>query len=179
MFYISDIQNTAPEIFETKLQEMVYSVLQILRIRFERVDTDSIISMDDCIPISEKMNMKMVKTLFLCNKQKTQFYLLVMNAKKSFRTKEVSKKLDLPHLSFAPIDLFERMLGTKVGAATIFSVMLDTENRIHVLVDQDVVSEQFYGCSDGTTTGYLKLKTTSLINYFLDYAKHKPLVVEL
>ena len=111
MFYISEIQNIAPEVFNTELQEMVYNTLQKLRIQFQRVDTDEVISMEDCIPINKKLNMKMVKTLFLCNRQKTEFYLLVMTADKPFRAKEVSKALGLPHLSFAPIDLFEKMLA--------------------------------------------------------------------
>lgn len=179
MFYISEIQNIAPEVFNTELQEMVYNTLQKLRIQFQRVDTDEVISMEDCIPINKKLNMKMVKTLFLCNRQKTEFYLLVMTADKPFRAKEVSKALGLPHLSFAPIDLFEKMLGTKIGAATIFSVMLDVENAMQVLIDKDVISEQYYGCSDGTTTGYMKIRTASLINYFLDFAKHKPQIIEI
>lgn len=179
MFYISEIQNIAPEAFSTELQEMVYTTLQKLRIRFQRVDTDEVISMEDCIPINKKLNMKMVKTLFLCNRQKTEFYLLVMTADKPFKAKEVSKTLSLPHLSFAPIDLFEKMLGTKIGAATIFSVMLDVENAIQVLIDKDVISEEYYGCSDGTTTGYMKIRTASLINYFLDFAKHKPQIIEI
>lgn len=179
MFFISEIQNIAPEAFSTELQEMVYTTLQKLRIRFQRVDTDEVISMEDCIPINKKLNMKMVKTLFLCNRQKTEFYLLVMTADKPFKAKEVSKALSLPHLSFAPIDLFEKMLGTKIGAATIFSVMLDVENAIQVLIDKDVISEEYYGCSDGTTTGYMKIRTASLINYFLDFAKHKPQIIEI
>lgn len=179
MFYISEIRNTAPEQFTTELQETVYRTLQKLRIRFERVDTDPVISMDDCVPINEKMNMKMVKTLFLCNRQKNQFYLFVMNAETIFRSKEISHKLQLPHLTFVPMGLFESMLGSTIGAATIFSVILDTKNEIKVLIEKNVASEEYIGCSDGTNTSYLKIKTTCLINFFLDYAKHKPLIKEM
>lgn len=178
MFYISEIKTTAPAEFKTELQEIVYSTLRKLKIRFERVDTDEVISMEDCIPVNEKLDMKMVKTLFLCNRQKTDFFLYITTADKPFRAKELSATLNIPHLSFAPMELFEQMLGTKIGAATVFSVLLDENNRIRVLFDKDVVLEDHYGCSDGTTTCYMKIKTASIVNYFLDYAKHKPLIIE-
>lgn len=177
MFNISEIKTTAPVVFKTELQEMVYTTLSKLKIRYERVDTDEVITMEDCIPINEKLDMKMVKTLFLCNRQKTGFYLYITTADKPFKAKELSAALNLPHLSFVPMDLFEKMLGTKIGAATIFSVLLDKNNTIQLLLDKDVMSEEYYGCSDGTTTSYMKIKTASLINYFLVYARHKPRII--
>lgn len=179
MFYISEIKNTVPSPFKTELQEMVYTTLQKLGIDFERVETDEAISMEDCILINEKLDMRMVKTLFLCNRQQTDFYLFITTADKPFRAKELSAVLNIPRLSFTPVALFEEMLGTKVGAATIFSVMLDKSNAIKVLLDKDIVSEEYYGCSDGTTKGYMKIRTASIVNNFLEFAKHKPIIIEI
>lgn len=177
MFYISEIKNTAPSEFKTELQEMVYITLQQLEIPFERVETDEAISMDDCVLINEKLNMQMVKTLFLCNRQKTDFYLFVTTAEKPFNTKELSAALEISRLSFAPADLFETILGTKIGAATVFSALLDKNNAVQVLLDKDILSEKYYGCSDGTTTGYMKIKTEYITNDFLPFTKHKPIIV--
>lgn len=179
MFYISEIKNTIPSEFKTELQEMVFTTLQELKIRFERVETDEAISMEDCILINEKLDIHMVKTLFLCNRQQTDFYLFITTADKPFRAKELSAILGIPRLSFTPIPLFEKILGTKVGAATIFSVMLDKSNAIKVLVDKDIIAEEYYGCSDGTTKGYIKIRTASIVNYFLEFAKHKPIIIEI
>lgn len=71
MFYVSEIQTEAPHEFQTQLQELVYGTLEKLQIPFERVDTDEAITMEDCVAIDEKLNMNMVKTLFLCNRQQT------------------------------------------------------------------------------------------------------------
>lgn len=65
MIYVSEIKNTAPTVFKTSLQEKVYQTLADLQIPYERVDTDEVITMEDCIAVDEKLNMKMVKTLFL------------------------------------------------------------------------------------------------------------------
>lgn len=64
MFYISEIMNVAPAAFGTALQKSVYETFEKLNISFERVDTDEAVTMDDCVAIDEKLDMKMVKTLF-------------------------------------------------------------------------------------------------------------------
>lgn len=179
MFYVSEIQTTAPAKFKTPLQEIVYKTLEKLDISFERVDTDEAITMEDCIQINTKLEMKMVKTLFLCNRQQTAFYLFITCGDKPFRSKEFSKSLDIARVSFAPSDKIDTMLGTKIGAATVFSALLDADHAVQVVFDKDILSEEWYGCSDGTTTGYMKIRTEQIFQDFLSYAKHTPSIVEV
>lgn len=179
MIYVSEIQTSAPQIFKTNLQEKVYRILEDLQIPFERVDTDEVITMEDCTRVNEKLNMKMVKTLFLCNRQQTEFYLFITCGDKPFRSKDFSNALAVSRVSFAPAELMEAMLGTKIGAATVFSSLLDRENRVNIVFDKDVLSEEYYGCSDGTTTGYMKIRTEDIYRKFLKYAEHKPTVIEV
>lgn len=179
MFYISDIFRDKPNNFDTELQEKVYATLEKLNISFERVSTDEAITMEDCVLINEKLNMNMVKTLFLCNRQKTAFYLFITKGDKPFSSKNFSDALSVSRVSFAPTELMEEMLGTKIGSATIFSALSDEDNDVNIVVDKDVANEKYYGCSDGTTTGYMKLLTSDILGKFLDYTKHKPIVVEV
>ncbi len=120
MFFVSDPMETAPGSYKSPLQAMVYATLPQLQIPFARVETDEAISMEDCIQINQKLDMKMVKTLFLCNRQKTEFYLVVTTANKPFKSKDFSTALGIARVSFAPVELMESMLGTKIGAATVF-----------------------------------------------------------
>lgn len=179
MFYVSEIQTQAPCHFHTRLQELVYSTLGRLQIPFARVDTDEAIAMDDCVAIEEKLRMKMVKTLFLCNRQQSDFYLFITVGNKPFRAKAFSSALSVARVSFAPGEQLESILGTKIGAATVFSCLLDTENKVRIVFDKDVLSEEQYGCSDGTTTCYLKVRTEDIYQKFLPFAKHAPSVIEV
>lgn len=179
MFYISNIFSTPPAQFTTDLQKEVYKVLGQLKIPFERVETDEAISMEDCILINEKLNMEMVKTLFLCNKKKTLFYLFITTGEKAFNTKKFCEALDISRVSFAPQELFEEILGTKIGAATVFSTLTDWEKTIQVIFDRDVVANKYYGCSDGTTTGYMKVKTDDILNVLLPHSKHTYKIINL
>lgn len=179
MLYVSNIQNTPPESFDNILREKVYSTLVKLNISFERVDTDEAITMEDCIEINKKLDMEMVKTLFLCNRQKTEFYLFITVGNKPFSSKNFSTALNIPRVSFAPAELMETMLGTKIGAATVFGCLLDTENKVNIVVDTDVLKNEWYGCSDGITTGYMKIKTKDVFEKVLPYTHHTAKVIEV
>ncbi|MBC9914463.1 prolyl-tRNA synthetase associated domain-containing protein [Chitinophaga varians] len=179
MFYISEVKHTPPAVFKTPLQEMVYTLLQEKQVPFERVDNDDAISMEDCILIDRALNMKTVKTLFLCNRQQTNFYLFVTTADKPFITKDLSRVMGISRVSFAPVALLDNMLGTTVGATTIFGVMLDKDNKVQVVIDKDVLSETWYGCSDGTTTSYMKISRDWIMNDFLTLTHHTPKIIEI
>lgn len=179
MFYVSKIQNLAPEKYKTPLQKKVYQTLKELQIPFERVDTDEAITMEDCADINKKLDMKMVKTLFLCNRQQTSYYLFITVGDKPFCSKDFSAALNIARVSFAPAQQMETILGTKIGAATIFSCLLDTEKKVNIIFDKEVLKEEWYGCSDGTTTGYMKVRTKDIYHKFLPFTKHIPFVIEV
>ena len=179
MITISDIRTTAPDRFLTPLQEKTYETLNDLGITFQRVETDEIVTMEDCIQVNRKLQMKMVKTLFLCNRQQTEFYLFITCGDKPFKSKEFAGALGISRVSFAHLELMEEMLGTKIGAATVFSVLLDPAGKVRVVFDKDVAGEEWYGCSDGTNTGYMRIETARILQDFLGYAKHAPTVIRI
>ncbi len=179
MFFVSEIKTTAPEHFQTPLQEKVYRALNDLKIPFERVDTDEAITMEDCVQIDAKLKMKMVKTLFLCNRQQTAYDLFITVGNKPFSSKNFSTSLGIPRVSFAPSEKMQTMLGTKIGAATVFSALLDTENHVQIVFDRDVLTEKWYGCSDGTTTGYMKVSTDDILHKFLPITHHREQIAEV
>ena len=177
MIHVSEPLSTPPETFRTPLQRQVYETLAALAIPFQRVDTDEVITMEDCARVDEVLKMKMVKTLFLCNRQRTEHYLFVTAGDKPFRAKDFSAALGVARVSFAPAEEMETVLGTKIGAATVFSVLLPSAGNVRLVLDRDVLAEPYYGCSDGTTTGYLKLRTEDVLHRFLPAAGRTPELV--
>lgn len=179
MINVSEIKTTAPEVFKTDLQKTVYKTLSDLKIPYQRVDTDEVITMEDCRAVDEKLSMKMVKTLFLCNRKQTEFYLFITCGDKPFSSKNFARAMDISRMSFAPAELMQSMMGTKIGAATVFGLLNDKDNKITVVLDEDVLKEEFYGCSDGTTTGYMKIKTEDIYGKFLKFVNHRPVTVKV
>jgi len=179
MLYVSEPMRTVPSVYKNDVQQMAYAALNKLGIPFERVDTDPAISMEDCSQIDKKLDMKTVKTLFLCNRQQTAFFLFITRADKPFITKDFSSALEVPRVSFASEELLLRKLGVKIGAATIFGILLDKEHEVQVIFDKEVLGEKWYGCSDGTTTGYMKVETAKIFHAFLEFTGHTPRVIEI
>ena len=179
MFYVSEVKTKAPENFQSELQQKIYETFAGLDIHFERVDNDPAITMEDCVLINERLDMKTVKTLFLCNRQQTNFYLFVTLDGKPFVTKDFSAALGISRVSFATEELLFSMLGTKIGATTVLSSIVDTENKVRIVFDKEVLENEWYGCTDGTTTSYMKLKTSDVLEKYLPFTKHEITVIEV
>lgn len=179
MVLVSEAFTAVPATYSTPLQEKVYQVLEELGMDFERVETEEVITMEDCKQINERLDMEMVKTLFLCNRQKTNFYLFVTCGDKPFKSKEFSQALGIARVSFASAEQMDELLGTKIGAATIFSTLLEGAKKVQLVLDKDICQQEYYGCSDGTTTGYLKLRTEDVLQKFLPYVKRQPKIIEV
>lgn len=172
MINVSEIQTCAPGQYKTELQFLVYKTLDGLKIPYERVDTDEVITMEDCAAVDQKLDMKMVKTLFLCTRHEQNYFLFVTAGDKRFNSNVFSKALGVPRVSFAPEEKMSQILGTGIGAATVFSLLLDSARDVQLVMDEDVLKEKYYGCSDGTTTGYMKILTADIVKKFLPTTGH-------
>lgn len=115
MIHIGEIRTERPEKCETELRQKVYDTLDKMGIHYERVDTDEVITMDDCAAVNEKLHMDMVKTLFVCNRQQTEFYLFITKGDKPFRSKEFSGALGISRVSFALWRRWRKSLELKWG----------------------------------------------------------------
>lgn len=177
--YISEIKTTAPESYKKDLQEKVYCFLTEAKIPYERVDTDEIITMEDCQEVDRKLDMDMVKTLFLSDRHHENLFLFITKGDKPFRSGDFSRAVGSSRVSFAPADKMEELLGTKIGAATVFSALLPSSKDVRIVFDEDVLKNKSYGCSDGTTTGYMKIDTHWIRNDLLKYAGRTAEVIQV
>ena len=164
MIHTSEIKVTAPAAFVNETQRKVYAALERLEIPFGRI----------CIAVDRALGVQTVKTLLLCNRQQTVFYLYVMPGDKPFSTKDFGAALQISRVSFAPAAMLQEFLGTEVGATTPLSLVADPENRVRLIIDKAAVSPESIGCPDGTTTCYMRLKTAYLLERFIPETGHEP-----
>ena len=174
MIHTSEIKVTAPAEFVNDTQRQVYAALERLEIPFGRIDNDPAVTMEDCIAIDQALGVPTVKTLLLCNRQQTVFYLYVMPGDKPFSTKDFGAALQHSRVSFAPADKLHEFLGTEVGATTPLSLVADPENRVRLIIDKAAVAPDSVGCPDGTTTCYMRLRTADLLDKFIPETGHEP-----
>lgn len=157
----------------------VYDYLDKLGIEYARVDHPAAGTMEECHRIESVLGANICKNLFLCNRQKTNFYLLMMPADKVFKTKELSKQIGSARLSFAGPEEMEKYLDITPGAMSVMGLMNDTENNVKLLVDEDILSDEYLGCHPCVNTSCIKLKMSDVTDVYLKATKHDITVVKL
>lgn len=156
-----------------------YDLLDQLGIPYDRVDHDHADTIEDCVAIEEYLGAPICKNLVLCNRQKTAFYLLLMDGQKPFRTKELSARIGSSRLSFAPAEEMERLLGVAPGSATILALMNDRDHQVRLILDKSVAEAEFFGCHPCINTSTLRLSMREMREKFLPHLGITPTVVDL
>lgn len=157
----------------------VYDLLDKLQIPYERVDHEVAETMEACKEIDEVLEADICKNLFLCNRQKTKFYLLMILGDKKFKTKDISAQIGSARLSFAGAEEMEKYLDITPGSVSVMGLMNDTENHVQLLVDEDLLKGEYFGCHPCINTSSLKMKTADVLGPFLKAVHHDMITVKL
>ena len=160
-------------------EQRCYDLLDGLGVAYTRVDHDFADTIEACEAVEAVLGEKICKNLFLCNRQKTQFYLLMLEGEKVFKTKDLSKQLGVARLSFADAADMERYLDITPGSVSVLGLMNDTGHRVQLLIDEDVLNSEFVGCHPCINTSSLRLRTKDLIEKILPAVEHDFIRVKL
>lgn len=156
-----------------------YDFLDELGIEYKRIDHEAAFTMEVCAEIDEALDATICKNLFLCNKQETDFYLLMMPGDKKFKTKDLSKQLEVARLSFANEEYMEKFLDITPGSVSVMGLMNDKENRVRLVIDEDVLKGVEIGCHPCINTSSIKFATKDLVDKIIPAMKHEMTVVTL
>lgn len=160
-------------------ENRTYDLLEKLDIPFIRLDHEEAKTIEDCNEVDQLLQITICKNLFLCNTQKTKFYLLMMPGNKKFQTKELSAQIGTARLSFAPMEYMEEFLDITPGSVSVMGLMNDKDNRVQLLIDKDVLKDEFIGCHPCINTSSIRIKTTDVMDKFLPHVRHEPTLVDL
>lgn len=176
-----ELQNGRPEDLSGRLEREIktYDLLDELGISYQRTDHEATDTMEECNEIDAILGVVICKNLFLCNKHETEFYLLMMPGDKLFRTKDVSHQIGSSRLSFASPENMYKHLGLEPGSVSIMGLMNDHDNRVQLLIDEDVLKDEYLGCHPCVNTSSLKIRTSDIIDRFLPAVNHNYITVHL
>lgn len=170
-----------PENVDGRLEKeiRVYDLLDSLNIEYLRTDHEPADTMEACERIDKVLEATICKNLFLCNRQKTKYYLLMMPGDKPFKTKELSSQINSARLSFASPEDMIKYLDIEPGSASVAGLMNDKDNVVQLLVDKDVLDGEYLGCHPCVNTSSLKLRTADVFGPILKAMNHDYIEVEL
>ena len=157
----------------------VYDLLDQLGISYLRTDHEAAGTMEDCNEIDRILDVLICKNLFLCNRQETDFYLLLIPGDKNFKTKYLSSQIGSSRLSFAKAEYMEKYLNITPGSVSIMGLMNDAEKKVQLLIDEDVMKCEYFGCHPCINTSSLKIKMEDLKNKIIPALGHEPIYVKL
>ena len=176
---ISEIFTSAPAQASCEAAAAVFARLDALNIPYERIEHDPADTPEVCDAVRKKLNLPICKNLFLCNRQKTAFYLVTMPEDKPFSAKEVGHQLGSSRLSFAPPELMEEIIRCAPGSASVLGLAYDTEHQVTLVMDREVYEAEQFACHPCRNDGSLRMKTADLLEKFLPHTGHPATVVDL
>ena len=157
----------------------VYDLLDRLALSYQRIDHEAAMTMEACAAVDEALEATICKNLMLCNRQNTEFYLLLIPGDKPFKTKELSHQIGTSRLSFAAPEYMEQFLDITPGSLSILGLMNDKDMRVQLLIDEDVLKGEYIGCHPCINTSSLRLKTADLVEKIIPAMGHTPRLVHL
>ena len=176
-----------PESTEGRLEKeiRVYDFLDSLGIEYKRVDHEAAMTMEACEEIDRTLSegvekgVAICKNLFLCNRQATDFYLLLIPGDKPFKTKDLSAQIGSSRLSFAKPEYMEQYLDITPGSVSVMGLMNDKEKKVRLLIDEDVLQDEYFACHPCINTSSLRFKTSDLMEKVIPAMEHEPTMVSL
>ena len=162
-----------------KKERKVYDLLDSLGIEYDRADHDAAMTMEACEKVDKALDVKICKNLFLTNRQGTAFYLLLIPGDKPFKTKDLSAQIGSSRLSFATAEFMGEFLDITPGSVSVMGLMNDKDKRVRLLIDADVLKEEYVGCHPCINTSSLRLRIADLRDKIIPALAHEPTVVTL
>ncbi len=157
----------------------VYDFLDSLSVPYSRVDHEALMTMEACEEADRALDVAMCKNLFLANRQQTVFYLLLMPGDKPFRTKDLSAQIGSSRLSFGDHAYMEKLLDITPGSLSVLGLMNDREGAVSLLIDEDLMASEYFGCHPCINTSSLRFTTDDLMKKIIPAMKHEPRFVKL
>ncbi len=161
-----------------------YDFLDKLGIEYDRLDHEAVMTIDACAEVDKVLGAgtdgaEVCKNLFLCNRQETVFYLLMLPGEKRFNTKDVSSQLGVARLSFAKESYMEEYLDITPGSVSVMGLMNDRDNHVQLLIDEDLLKHELFGCHPCINTSSLRIHVKDLIDRILPAMHHEPIYIKL
>lgn len=160
-------------------EKRVYDLLDALGVAYQRVDHEPAMTMEVCAAIDQVLGAAICKNLFLCNRQQTVFYLLMMPADKPFKTKELSAQINSARLSFATAEHMAALLDITPGSVSVMGLMNDREGKVQLLIDEDVLADEYIGCHPCVNTSSLRIRTADMLDTVIPAMHHTVRTVRL
>jgi Ala-tRNA(Pro) deacylase len=148
-------------------EEEFLSFIDANQFEYERLEHSAVFTCEEADRYHAGVEAVHTKNLFLCDKKKRHFYLVVTACEKTVRLDELSARFGLSHLRFASEENLEKFLGVGKGAVTMMGLVNDSEHRVALWIDREIWEGKRFLCHPLVNTATLVLSKAELERFFM------------
>ena len=179
-FYLDPVLHTGrPAEKRDPVEDGCYDLLDRLEIPYWRADHDPAAAVEACVAVAGVVGVPACKNLFLCTRNKSQYFLVMLPGDKPFRTADFSRILGTSRLSFGSPEDMLAMIGVVPGSVSILGLQYDKALRVRLCIDREITLQKYMRCHPCRNTSTLRIATTDVLDRLLPYLRHKPTIIEL
>ncbi|WP_297901129.1 prolyl-tRNA synthetase associated domain-containing protein [uncultured Parabacteroides sp.] len=153
------------------MKKEIYQLLEKLGINYTCLEHPPIMTTKEGMPIAQTLNVTPCKNLFLVNKQKEYFLVMILGDKK-ISIKNIARQIGSSRLTFASNEDLDKFLFTMPGSVSILGLIYDKENKVKLLIDKEILKTDYISCHPCENTYSLKLKTKDITDILLPAINH-------
>ncbi|MDO4604701.1 MAG: prolyl-tRNA synthetase associated domain-containing protein [Helcococcus sp.] len=158
--------------------EKVIDKLEELNIEYDIVEHEPALTTEQADKFIEGMEGVRTKTMFLTNKKKRNFYLVIMDDYKRLDMDKFKELVGEKQIKMASEqNLYEKM-KLAPGVVSPFGLLNNDDKDVQIYMDKEIVDEEIMTFHPNTNEKTMFLKTTDLFRYFDDIG-YEVNVVEL
>ena len=148
--------------------QQVSNKLQELRIIYDVVAHPPAFTTEQADSYIKGLKGVRTKSMFLTNKKKTQYYLLIMDDKKRLDMDDFKVQVGADRIRMASLDSLAEKMNLPAGTVSPFGLLNNEEKDIQVYFDRDIVSEDIMTFHPNTNEKTIFVSTRDLFKFLQD-----------
>lgn len=147
------------------VRKKVINHIEGMNIQYDMIEHEAVNTIDEMDELNIDINNEIVKNLFVRDDKKKRYFLIVLKKNKQVNLKEIRNELNCRPLSFASEEDLKKHMELSKGSVTPFGVLNDTDCRVEVVLDKDILSFKRIGVhpNDNTATIWISPKDLEII----------------
>ena len=148
--------------------QQVATKLQELGITFDVVEHPPAFTTEQADSYIEGMEGVRTKSMFLTNKKKTQYYLLIMDDKKRLDMDDFKVQVGADRIRMASLDSLAEKMSLPAGTVSPFGLLNNEEKDIQVYFDIEIIDEERMTFHPNTNEKTIFISTQHLFKFLQD-----------
>ena len=146
--------------------DKVKEYLNSMGIQFKIVEHEPAYTTEEADKYIEGHDGVRTKTMFICNKKKTNYYMIIMDDSKRLDINKFKEIVSEKQMKMASEEALKEKLGIEPGMVSPFGLLNNDEKDVKIYMDKEIITEEIMTFHPNDNTKTLFITTKDLFKYF-------------